>query len=162
MVERFEVVLTADQEIDPIPTKAFGEGTVYWSEETGLLLYKLDVDGIDFTSVGGVGKGTSATGDDVILFHFHNAPRGEAGPVVFDATNTPDPFDLVAFETRDGSWVVGGVVDTGEYPALVAQLRDAEDAKPGEDVAIYFNIHTVQAPDGEIRGQWVAAEDWHY
>ena len=63
--------------------------------------------------------------------HFHNAPPGTAGPVV---------FALPLGSPKDGVWPVG--------PADVALLTAG---------AIYVNVHSTSFPGGEIRGNLSAA-----
>lgn len=58
--------------------------------------------------------------------HFHNAPPGTNGSVI---------FALPAGSPKDGVWTVG--------PAEVAMLLAEE---------VYVNVHTDQFPGGEIRG----------
>jgi len=79
MAELFHVSLTPDQELAPAPSRAHGEGHVYWHAEAGLLTFDLHVTGVDFAPLGGLGEGTEATADDVTNLHLHNAARGEAG-----------------------------------------------------------------------------------
>jgi Cu/Zn superoxide dismutase len=66
---------------------------------------------------------------DLVGAHIHNAPAGENGPVVFDL----EPF--IFKNTIEGNWEPGAMLDA----LLAGQL--------------YINIHTVNNPGGEIRGQ---------
>ena len=66
---------------------------------------------------------------------------------------------------RDGSWTFRGVLDEHDpfNPQVlgVAYFAAALDAtNAGEDAPLYFNIHTIEYPAGEIRAQWVAAHDY--
>lgn len=84
----------------------------------------------------------SGTGLVVLLsgpptgFHIHNAPFGSDGPIVLDI---------------GASGITGNTVDfTKTLPDLASfnALKAILDAREG-----YFNIHTSQFQDGEIRGQ---------
>jgi serralysin len=162
MAELFRVALTADQELAPAPTQAHGEGAVRWDAEAGILTFDLHLTGVDFAPIGGEGRGTVATADDVTNFHLHNAARGEAGAVVFNPT-TPisDADGIQVAQNPDGSWDVHGVwVITDPALASVATFADLlTGAKPGDDVPLYFNVHTTGVPTGEVRGQWVAVAE---
>ena len=128
-------------------------------------------DGIDWSGVVDSGQidvsGEDVTdgGVDATRFHIHNAPRGEAGGVVFGI------FDLVAPEAvadvngdtllqfnDDGSAVLSTVWN-GEEGTGDAMLMDFVTeflaAGENEDIAFYFNFHTTDAPAGLIRGQIV-------
>ncbi|HEY3244922.1 MAG TPA: CHRD domain-containing protein [Phycisphaerae bacterium] len=78
----------------------------------------------------------SATGltGEVIAAHFHRGATNVSGPVVFNITSSVVSADGQA--TADGTWPIG----SADRDALLA----------GD---IYVNLHTVQFPDGEIRGQ---------
>ena len=133
-------------------------------------------DGIDWTQViesgqiNVIGEDATDGGVDATRFHIHNAPRGVAGPVVFGI------FDLVApgavADTDDDTTLTfdedGGAVIETEWDSmegtgdatLMAFVNELLAARDGEDVALYFNFHTVAAPGGLIRGQIVGANDF--
>jgi hypothetical protein len=86
-------------------------------------------------------------GTDVAMVHIHNAPTGVDGPVVLNLR--PDGFCL----------------DIGEfltiYIATAAQLRGPLEGKSLSDLRhlmdsgdTYLNLHTMEFPDGWIRGQF--------
>ena len=65
------------------------------------------------------------------IAHIHNAPRGENGPAIFDFTSAASPFSDTA------------PLSPVEVAELVAGF-------------LYVNVHSVESPDGEIRGQIAA------
>jgi hypothetical protein len=166
MATLFTANLTGAQETPPTGSQASGEGTVVWDPAAQTADYTFTVRGLDFGPITGAGETTPSAADDVTNAHFHNAPPGVAGPVVFGQIGpAQDLDDLVIFQNADsvvqnadGSWTVSGVWDPGD-PANVpigafADLLTA--AQPGSDVALYWNVHTTAFPAGEIRGQLVA------
>lgn len=72
-------------------------------------------------------------------FHIHNAPFGSNGPVVLSIGPS-------AFSGNDVNFDIT-LPSLADFNALKAIL-DAENG--------YFNIHTANYPDGEIRGQIAA------
>ena len=169
MATSFNVTLTSDQEVPPTPVMASGSGTVRWDPETTTADYRIVVTGLDFGPILGLEPQTATTEDDVMNAHFHNGPRGANGPVVFGQIGpAQDPDDLhIELEAHtvqpngDGSWVVSGSWEPTD-PAGVSITAFADQltaAAAGEDVALYFNVHTTIFPAGAIRGQLVAAED---
>ena len=92
--------------------------------------------------------------NDATLLHIHNAARGINGPVVFGIFNPNDDNDPNVEFNTDGTTTISGVwdPDEGSQPLsnFVTQLMDAA---PGEDVDLYWNVHTVADPAGAIRGQ---------
>ena len=141
----------------------------------GLSMSITFTDGIDWTQViesgqiNVIGEDETDGGVDATRFHIHNAPRGEAGGVVFGI------FDLVApgaVADTDGDTTLtfdedGGATIETEWDSmegtgdatLMAFVNELLAATDGQDVALYFNFHTVDAPAGLIRGQIVGAND---
>ena len=127
--------MTGDEETPPRQTRAQGQ-----------LVLKLNADGtaIDY-------KLLVANIDDVTQAHIHLAPPGVAGPVIAwlypaapPAQHIPGRFDGVLAEgvITDGQ-VVGPLAGQG-LAALLAAIHAGN---------AYANVHTVQFPPGEIRGQ---------
>lgn len=100
----------------------------------GIGIIELTLDDADF-SVSGEGLYFFLSGDPA-AFHIHNAPYGVNGPVVLNIGTS-------AFSGNDIQFDITLAGQT-EFDALKAIL----DAELG-----YFNIHTANFPDGEIRGQ---------
>jgi len=169
MATTFNVTLTGDQEVPARPTTASGNGTVTWDPETSTADYSIVVSGLDFGPVLGLEPQTETEADDVTNMHVHNAPRGENGPVVFGQIAPEHDDDDLGIELEvqdvvpngDGSWTVSGSWEPTD-PATVSITEFADEltaATAGNDVPLYFNVHTTTWPGGEIRGQWVAADD---
>ncbi|KLK89920.1 hypothetical protein AA309_28545, partial [Microvirga vignae] len=165
MATAFRVILTGNQEAPPngpVSSPAIGLGTVVFDPTTQTASYSIRYTGIDFGSAAGLPAQTPDPGDDVISHHVHNAPRGQNGSIVFGQVNpAQDNDDLSINLNPDGSWTVSGhweSTDPATTPisAFASQLASAQ---VGSDVSLYFNAHTNEFPNGEIRGQWVTLAD---
>ena len=116
------IQLTGDQEVPPTTTQATGEAS---ATLTGNLL-----------RVTGSFEGLSSPLQEVegSAAHVHDAPMGQAGPIVFNVTVMP------AADNRSGTF-------DGEMLLDDAQLRAFRAGR------YYVNVHTQMNPSGEIRGQ---------
>jgi serralysin len=165
----FRVILEGSQEVPPINSTASGVGTVVFDSEAVAASYSFDIQGLDF---GPITSGQLPTDpNDVNNTHFHSQVRGAAGPVVFgQITPAHDNDDLAIVLNADGSWSESGRWETTDPAPISAPLPAVVgvpgtfasvlgSAAVGSDVPIYFNVHTVQFPAGEIRGQLVAIAD---
>ena len=88
------------------------------------------------------------TDDDVTELHIHNEIPGMNGPIVFGLIMPNDDLnnDLI-IDAAAGR--ISSAWDAAEgLAAQLANLRDGE---------LYFNVHTVGNPNGEIRGQILPA-----
>jgi hypothetical protein len=166
MATLFTINLMGEQEAPPTGSQASGQGAVAWDPAAQTAAYGFTIRGLDFGPITGAGETTPSTADNVTSAHFHNAPPGVAGPVVFGQIAPAQDADDLAIvrnadsmvQNADGSWTVSGVWDLSD-PANVPISAFAEQltaAQPGEDVALYWNVHTTAFPAGEIRGQLVA------
>jgi len=103
-----------------------------------ITLVDLDLDGL---------QTPANADDDVTAFHFHAAPAGSNGGVVFGLISPGhDPDDLVidpVAGTLNGIWE-----DTDTNP-LSAQLANLKAR------GLYLNVHTQGHPGGAVRGQVV-------
>ena len=157
--------LDSSQEVDPggaTNSSATGFSNLELFESTPgtfSLNYSLTVSSdINFEPVAsGTPVDEITEANDAILLHIHNAPSGVNGPVVFGIFNPNDDNDPNVTFNNDGSTTISGVwePDEGSEPLsnFVPQLLAAT---PGEDVDLYWNLHTVADPAGAIRGQLVA------
>jgi CHRD domain len=164
--------LDGEQEVEAGDADASGISTLTLNETGDGLEYSLTVTGIDFGASGLIEGGpvTEETSDDLTRIHIHNAPRGENGDVVFslfdslaeDDAEIPgnQDEDLTFTPNDDGSVTLTGVwegTDASSTPlsAFVDEMRATE---AGEDLDLYWNVHTEEFPDGAIRGQLVVEE----
>lgn len=120
--------LTGDQEAPTVVTDATGTGTFTLSADRMSLMF--EVTASDFAS-------------DVVAQHFHNAPSGISGPIVFDLA----PFRTIV----DGVLTISGTTQLSDWSIDSA----ATEILSGN---IYVNIHTVDNGPGEIRGQLLLDE----
>ena len=127
--------MTGEEETPPRQTRAQGQ-----------LVLKLNADG---TAIGY--KLLVANIEDVMQAHIHLASPGVAGPVIVwlypaapPALHIPGPFNGVLAEgVITDAQVVGPLAGQG-LAALLAAIHAGN---------AYANVHTVQYPPGEIRGQ---------
>ncbi len=168
MSTAFRVILEGSQETPfPTPSTASGLGTVIFDSTAVAASYSFRVQGVDFGPVLGLPSQTPAdSGDDVTRVHFHNEDRGEGGNIVFgQIAPAHDADDLSIVLNSDGSWSISGRWETTDPTNPPDNLSIADfatvlgSARPGDDVPLYFNIHTSEFGSGEIRGQLVAIAD---
>lgn len=125
------------QEVPPVVTPATGEATLFIDNMSGAFTLEYEFSGLT---------------SNVTLAHFHNAPAGTNGGVIYwlAAAGAPDndPGTLMSPPLPTG---VTSAMDsgTGVFPA--ASLSELFAGN------IYVNIHTEQFGGGEIRGQVVPA-----
>ncbi|MDJ0715234.1 MAG: choice-of-anchor I family protein [Prochloraceae cyanobacterium] len=147
--------------VQAVPTNnstATGEAVLRLNAAGDALTYSITVSGLDFGAYfPSQTPQTPDTADDVTRIHFHNAPRGENGNVVFGIINpNQDDDDLTFTLNPDGSTTVSGIWEQTDIAAsqpLSNFLFDLQNARPNIDIPLYFNIHTTAFPGGEIRGQ---------
>ncbi len=169
----FRAQLTSDQEVSP--------AGVTNSPETGSATLFLNGDSLEYTLTfvgdlnfeplfaGLTAEEISANdlasdgiaGNDVTRLHIHNGDRGVNGPVVYgmfnpDQDNNDNIITSIVGNTTtiSGSWDIGdGSTPLADFiPGLLA-------AEAGDDVPLYFNLHSVDDPAGEIRGQIFAVPE---
>ena len=133
----FRAHLTGDEEVaeEPVITKARGQAIFQLSKDGSELSYKLIVANIE----------------NVTQAHIHLAPRGENGPVVAWLYPAGPPPELV--EGRFSGVLAEGVIMVDD---LVGPLEEASMADLIDEMLAgntYVNVHTLQYPPGEVRGQ---------
>lgn len=127
--EKFEASLLGGNEVPPVATAANGE--VEFEADDGALEYKLKAEDIENTVAG----------------HIHLGAPGVNGPVVVNLiSDEACEFELDEVECE-------GVIDAADLTGPLAgqSLEDLlTEMRSGNT---YTNVHTVQNPGGEIRGQ---------
>lgn len=137
--ETYFADLSGDSEVPtPISTQATGFATFEFSPDNSQLSYMVNVSNID----------------NVIAAHIHQGNENENGPIVLTLYN------------GSGQTLPEGDL-TGVLTAGNATSVDLEGPLAGEDFTnligvinegiAYVNVHTVEFPDGEIRGTIVNA-----
>lgn len=124
--------LTGEQEVPPVKTEAVGQLAIRISRDDSFIIFGLIVANIE----------------NVTAAHLHLAPRGENGPVVVWLYDNPDPQPSGIHNGVLASGVIMeddivGLLDK-DMDGLIQAIRDGD---------IYVNVHTMQNPAGEIRGQ---------
>lgn len=159
----FTANLTNSQENPPVvPTlstgapraASFGTANFVLNDAQTALTMTATVSNIDFS-----GSQTADANDNLTVAHIHApAPPGVNGPVVWGFFGAPfndtTPNDVVVTPFASG---VGGTFSAkwdapeGNNTTLTAQLANLLGG------LAYINIHSVQFPGGEIRGQILPA-----
>lgn len=159
-----EIVTNPDGTFSPMPndSNATGVADLKLNDSRDQLSYRFEVFGLDFSVLE---QGTQnldafpvtevdAPENTVTQLHFHNAPAGANGPIVFSPSSLLasgfDDLDDIKFEnnTDTGSTIISGIWDVNDprplTPGLVGEILSGD---------VYLNVHTVGIPGGEIRGQ---------
>ncbi len=129
--EFFRANLSGDAEVPSVDTRARGEVNLSVNDAETQLHYELRVANIE----------------DITQAHIHRGAAGEVGPVVvflFGFIGEGVTRNgLLAANTRTSADLIGPLA--GEpLSALIDQIRSGN---------AYVNVHTVDNPTGEIRGQ---------
>lgn len=127
--QQFTAKMTGTQEVPPKDTKATGTATFVPTPDEMTLAYRVD----------------SNTNYNTMA-HIHKGKAGENGPIVVTFFTSPTPGGIVPF-TAHGNLRA----DNLEGPLAGKQITDL--IKMIKDGDAYVNVHTVQNPNGEIRGQ---------
>lgn len=114
---------------------------------------------------------TLSLDDDVRSFHIHVGARGATGPVAYsvrapDRENGVEPNVQIALLSSSharisGTWdlsdgQIGGTNPQTQQGSLGFWAPIMAAANPGDEIALYFDIHTNAVPTSEIRGQITA------
>jgi hypothetical protein len=133
--ENFRTHLQGDNEVPPNASEAQGQAIFMLSDDGTELHYKLIVANIE----------------NVAQAHIHRAPAGVNGGIVAWLYPPAPPAQLIPGRS-DGilaegvitdAQVIGSLAGTG-VAGLLAQIRAGNT---------YANVHTLQFPGGEVRGQ---------
>ncbi|RXZ77782.1 CHRD domain-containing protein [Paenibacillaceae bacterium] len=131
LLRRFRAFLTGREEVPPVRTAATGTANFQLSPDGRQLRFRLVVRNIARVTQG----------------HIHLGRRGQNGPIVAFLFG-PSKFGI---SVRRG--VVQGVLTNRDLvgPLQGKTLRDL--IREFNNGNAYVNVHTIQRPDGEIRGQ---------
>ena len=131
----FVAVLSGGEEVPPNDSRARGQASFQLSRDGTELSYRLIVANIE----------------NVTQAHIHMAPVGANGPVVAWLYPDSPPSQLVPGRFQ-GVLAEGTITDADLVGALAgAGLSALLDVLRAGDA--YVNVHTVQYPPGEVRGQ---------
>ena len=127
--QTFIANLSGNEEVPPVVTQAQGQATFIFNNDT-----------VHFTLV--VSNITNAT-----VSHIHLAPAGQNGPIVallYPGPTKTDSFDGVLAQGNITAENLTGPLEGMPLSALIDNMTAGNT---------YANVHTVQNPGGEIRGQ---------
>ena len=125
---KFGFNLTGSEEVPPVQTIATGMAEIS--------AYTVAGDSITYS--------VNATNiKDVTAGHIHFGKQGKNGPIVFTMFNYDPPRNEV-LET--------GTITADKLEGPMAGKRVFDVALAGSNGSLYMNIHTVENPNGEIRG----------
>jgi hypothetical protein len=127
--QQFTAKMTGTQEVPPKDTKATGTATFVPTPDQMTLAYRV-----------------SSNTDYNTMANIHKGKAGENGPIVVTFFTSPTPGGIIPF-TAHGNLRA----DDLEGPLAGKQITDL--IKMIKDGDAYVNVHTVQNPNGEIRGQ---------
>jgi CHRD domain len=125
---KFGFNLTGSEEVPPVQTSATGLAEIS--------PYTIAGDSITYT--------VNATNiNDATAGHIHFGKPGENGPIVFTMFQYDPPRDEV-LET--------GTITADKLEGPMSGKQVSDLAFAGANGSLYMNIHTVENPNGEIRG----------
>ncbi|WP_342761784.1 CHRD domain-containing protein [Bacillus sp. BR3(2024)] len=127
----FFAKLRGRNEVPPVETDARGQAFFKLSRDELSLKFKLELFDIE----------------NVVVAHLHLGAKGANGPVVaflFGPITNPVSIECATFTGMITQEDLVGPLAGQTLDALVNEIIDGN---------IYINVHTVQHPNGEIRGQ---------
>jgi hypothetical protein len=128
----FHATLEGDEEVPPVDSDAKGAAIFRTSNDGTELNYRLIVANIE----------------DVTAAHIHLAPRGENGDIVAFLFDPEEPT-----EGRTNGVLAEGTITSEDLIGPLADATLSELIDEMEAGNTYVNVHTVEHPSGEIRGQ---------
>jgi hypothetical protein len=132
---QFVTNLSGDEEVPPVDTRARGQAIFKLSKDGSELSYRLIVANLM----------------NVTMAHIHLAPAGVEGPVVAWLYPSGPPPQLIP--GRTSGVLATGVITADDLVGLLAGASIADLVAELESGNAYVNVHTVEWPVGEIRGQ---------
>jgi hypothetical protein len=145
-VFKFRATITSDQEVanPPVPFQGTsGTGVFELNDAMTALSYDITLVGLDIDGL----QTPANANDNATRFHFHAAPAGNNGGIVFGMKDPNHDLDDLVINPATGR--ITGVWDgvEGNGTTLAAQLSNLFANN------LYFNVHTTDHAGGEIRGQ---------
>lgn len=132
--QEFISKMTGGQEVPPKNTAATGTVTFEPTPDEMKLSYKITLNNID----------------KVTMAHIHKGKAGENGPIIvtlFNSASSPTG------KLNGNNTLVQGNIMADNLEGLMAGKGIPDLIKMIKDNDVYTNVHTVQNPKGEIRGQ---------
>jgi hypothetical protein len=148
----FSGIITGSQEVPANSSTAAGTVSGFLRRDAQGFTFTATIAGLD------LGGQTAATIDNVSAAHFHAAPPGVNGGVVFGFIGLPnndldgDTAVTAALGRVTGQWDVG---EGNAGTTLTAQLSNLLGGR------VYINFHTAAFAGGEIRGQMLPVDSGH-
>jgi CHRD domain len=125
---KFGFNLTGSEEVPPVETNATGMADIS--------AYTIAGDSITYS--------VNATNiEDITAGHIHFGKPGENGPIVFTMFKYDPPRDEV---------LESGTITADKLEGPMEGKKVSDLAFAGANGSLYMNIHTVENPNGEIRG----------
>ena len=134
----FVAPLSGDQEVPPVETQARGLAKLQLDASGGELSYRLVVAQLEGVTQAHIHCGSAGVNGPVVAFLFALMPGGVDVNGVLSGGGITDADVIVR---PDSPECPGGVAS---FDDLVARLESGE---------AYVNVHTLDNPGGEIRGQ---------
>jgi hypothetical protein len=131
----FRASLKGEEEVPPVETNAQGQAIFQVNRDGDSIDYKLIVANIE----------------NVTQAHIHLGPAGVNGPVVVWLYPAGPPAELIPGRFQ-GVLAEGTIKAANFVGELAGQELDAL-IELMETEEVYVNVHTLQNPPGEIRGQ---------
>lgn len=140
----FTSFLTGNQEIPIVVTEAVGTAELDLNVSQTRLTMDITLFGLDLDGA----RTPSIPEDDVTGLHIHRAPTGQNGGVVFGLIGPNNDLNAdVVIDPVAGTVSSAWDLAEGNGTTLGAEVPDLLVG------GLYFNVHTVGYPGGEIRGQ---------
>lgn len=131
----FQAHLSGREEVPPVKTKAQGEATFKLSKDGNSIHYKITVANIDSVNMAHIHKGASGKEGPIVVWLYPSAPPAKLIPGKSNG--------VLAEGTITGSNLTG--------PLAGKTIKDLINVMKSGNA--YVNVHTIQHPAGEIRGQ---------
>lgn len=145
--DAYFATLDGQQEAAPTASTATGSASLSLNAAQDRLTYTIKLTGLDL-------DGTITpedADDDVVALHFHVAPPGTNGAVVFGQISPNDDADDLVINAAAGT--LTGAWENSDAKPLSGQLANLLAD------GLYLNVHTTEYPGGAIRGQVLVKGD---